>query len=106
MALTKRQMVRLSEGQDDALHELASSEGCSVSDLIRRAVIHQFDLPLEPTTRRTNRQTSGVRVQNGPSSAQRQSPEAKRRATDPKAIRPEKAGSRGSQGQSAKGKVA
>lgn len=66
MSLTRRQMVRLTEAQDQALHELAAEEGCSVSDLVRRAVIRHFSLPIEQTVRRSNRQNGGNGRQRQP----------------------------------------
>jgi len=40
-------MVRLSDHQNAELHRMAQDEGCSVSDLIRRAVIRHYSLPLD-----------------------------------------------------------
>ena len=47
--LGRNRHVRLADFQDEALQRLARQEGCSVSDLIRRALIQTFSLPTEAT---------------------------------------------------------
>lgn len=49
--LERSRHVRISAEHDDTLLRLARAEGCSVSDLIRRAVIRTFFVPDDATQR-------------------------------------------------------
>lgn len=47
--LGRSRHLRLNPMQDDALQRIARQEGCSVSDLLRRAAIQMFSLPTDDT---------------------------------------------------------
>jgi hypothetical protein len=47
--LGRSRHLRLNPMQDDALQRIARQEGCSVSDLLRRAAIQMFSLPIDAT---------------------------------------------------------
>ena len=47
--LGRSRHIRLTEEHNEQLQILASQEGCSVSDLIRRAIIRTFFLPSAAT---------------------------------------------------------
>lgn len=47
--LGRSRHLRLNQLHDDALQRIARQEGCSVSDLLRRAAIQVFSLPTEDT---------------------------------------------------------
>ena len=60
--LGRSRHLRLTPIQDDTLQRLAREEGCSVSDLLRRAAIRTFSLPTDATDR-------GEGTQNEPAPA-------------------------------------
>lgn len=51
--------VRLRPEQDEKLQALADAEGCSVSDIIRRALFVPFFSPLAPQTVMEQHKTDG-----------------------------------------------